>query len=157
MSLETFMLQALQRATETARADGVLRPTFVIASVEGIYHLVCPAEQSLRSEDDASLQVISTLLRWSMARGFVVTCASEIPGSVAVYVVTADGAEGFSIRMSRRRLQLGNIEIAAAPPHILRLSALIPSPISSLSEEDIMDLEDAFGLELEDCMPYYLN
>lgn len=157
MSLETFMLQALQRATETARTDGVVRPTFVIASIEGIYHLVCPTEQALRSESDASLQVVSALLRWSLTRAFVVTCAHETPDNVAVYVVTADGAEGFSIRMGERQLQLGSVEIAAAPPYIRRLSTLIPSPVSDLSQEDIMDLEDALGLELEDSQPYYVN
>jgi hypothetical protein len=157
MSLETFMLQALQRATETARVDGVLRPTFVIASAEGVYHIVCPTEESLRSEDDASLEVVSAVLRWSMARAFVVTCTHESPQNVAVYVVTVDGAEGFSIRLRKRRLQLGSIEFAAAPPYIRRLSGLIPSPVSDLSPEDMLNLEDAFGLEIEDCQPYYVN
>jgi hypothetical protein len=158
MSLETFMLQALQRATETARTDGIVRPTFVIVSPEGIYHLVCPTEQSLRSESDMSLQVVSALLRWSMARAFVVTCTHEIPKNIAVYVVTVDGTEGFSIRMRKNnRLQFGSIKRAVAPPYVSRLSALIPPPISELSAQDIMDLEETFGMELEDCQPYYLS
>jgi hypothetical protein len=157
MSLEAFMLEALQRATETARTDGVVRPTVMIVSSEGVYHLVCPAEQSLRSESDSSLRVVSALLRWSMARAFVVTCACEMPECVAVYVVTGDGTEGFSIRLSKRRLQLGSIEIADAPPYIRRLSTLIPSEVSDLSQEDILNLEEAFDMELEACRPYYLN
>jgi len=157
MSLETFMLQALQRATETARTDGIVRPTFVIASAEGIYHLVCSTERSLRTAADTSLQVVSALLRWSMVRAFVVTCAHEIPGSIAVYVVTVDGTDGFSIHMRNHRPQFDSIETAVAPPHISRLSALIPPPISELSQQDIMDLEETFGMDLEDCQPYYLS
>jgi hypothetical protein len=157
MSLESFMLQALQNATEADRADGILRPTFVIPSAEGVYQLVCPTEQFLHSDDDASLHVVSALLRWSMTRAFVVACAYDGPCSVAVYAVTVDGVQGFSIRRHRRRLQLGSIRMAVAPSYIRRLSALIPDPESDLSQEDLMELEDVFGVELEDCRPYYLN
>ncbi|WP_072390809.1 hypothetical protein [Hyphomicrobium sp. CS1GBMeth3] len=157
MSLEAFMIDALKQATEMAAREGVVRPTFVIASAEGVYTLVSHAEGAPHWEEDQVLHVVSALLRWSMTRAFVVTCEHEDPSRIAVYVVTADEAEGFSVSLDKRPLRFGDVQITKAPPDIRRLRALIPPPVSRLSPDDVLDLEEAFGMELEECRPYYVS
>lgn len=158
MTIETFMIDALKQASEMVARDGVVRPTFVIASAEGVYTLVSNGEGFPHSAEGPALNVVSALLRWSMTRAFVVTCGHEDdPSRIAVYIVTPDEAEGFSVSLNKRPLRLGDVEITNAPPAIHRLRALIPPPVSMLSSDEVLDLEEAFGVEIEECRPYYLS
>lgn len=157
MSVAHLMIDTLKQATEMVRTEGAARPTFVVVSPEGTYNLICTSEAALEAPDETSLNVVSALLRWSMTRAFIVACEHKDPACLAVYMVTADDAEGFTLSLKRRPLRFGDIACTRAPPHIQRLRTLIPDPVSRLSPADVLDLEDAFEMDLEECRPFYVS
>lgn len=156
MSLESYMREALDRATEMVREEGGVRPTFLISSAEGTYTLALAAHGTLEL-DDIAMQVVSALMRWSMARAFIMTCEHKSPWRLAAYVVTADGVEGVSLAIRGDPLSLGPPKLVKPPSRFHELCALIPPRVSELSWEEIAHLEEVLGMEIEDSQPYLIS
>lgn len=156
MSLETCMREALDRATEMVREEGGVPPTFLIASAEGTYTLALAAHGTLEL-DDIAMQVVSAVMRWSMARAFIMTCEHKTPWRLAAYVVTAGGVEGVSLAISGDPPSLGPPKLVTPPSRFYELCALIPPRVSEMSWQEIALLEEVLGMEIEDQQSYFIS
>jgi hypothetical protein len=154
--MSNIIIDVLEQAATMVRRDGTVKPIVTVVSPEGIYNLTC-APDVLLEADKSALQVISALLRWSMTRAFVVACEEKGPRRIGVYLVTAEQAEGFSVSIRKHSVHIRTLEAVTAPPRIQRLRALIPPPVATLSPAEALDLEEIFGMELDECQPYYIN
>jgi len=156
MSLDAYMRQALRQATDALRKGDGVRPTFIVVSAEGTYTLALGGGGALRL-DDMAMQMLSAVLRWSMARAFIVTCEHRDPARLAAYIVSRRCVRGLSIAMRRKPLTFG-IPKRATPPAIIEdLRALIPPLVSQLSGPEFANLEEVLGVELHDCQSDYVS
>jgi hypothetical protein len=154
--METVIIDILQQAAQMARQEGSIRPIITVASAEGTYNLTCP-HHIFQDPDTSGLELLSALLRWSMTRAFVVACEEKMPRRLGVYLVSANEAEGFSVRIRKHSLRLRRFETTPAPPHIQELRRLIPPTIATLSASEMLDLEQIFGGTWDEWQPEYMN
>lgn len=156
MSLDTYMRQALRHSADAVRKGDGVRPTFIVASAEGTYTLALGGDGALQP-DDLAMQILSAVLRWSMARAFIVTCEHRDPSRLAAYIVSGRGVRGLSIAVRKNPLNLGVPKLATPPGFIKDLRALIPPRVSELSQAEVANLEEVLGVELEECQSLYVN
>lgn len=156
MSLDASLRQALRHASEAVRNGDGVRPTFFITSAEGTYTLALGGDGALRL-DDLAMQTLSAVLRWSMARAFIVTCEHRDPSRLAAYIVSRGCVRGLSIAVRRNPLNFGVPKLATPPGIIQDLRALIPPRVSALSGAEVANLEEVLGVELEDCQSDYVS
>lgn len=147
MTREESLVLSLKGASDMVRAEGMVRPTFVVTSAEGVYTIVATDDRGQEPAADA-LRVVSSLLRWSMARGFIFICQQDSPSALVAYSVTEPEIVGLALPIERRPLRFGSPKEVRPPAAVQHLRALLPGVVSALSETEVSELEEIFEMEL---------
>jgi hypothetical protein len=145
MTLYEVLISELKLSQRIVSDGDVVVPRFRIMGPEGHFVILMELPDDAK-ERDRRMRLIAGFMTWKMAQGFVLSVETKSPDAITSFAVTRSGCGGFMRRITRgRTLSFAPAEGLGPQDVGDDLPALLPKRESTITGEQVRELERAFG------------
>ena len=142
--LRTRVLHEIEFSTQIIRQGHEVTPRFVALTSDGPHTIVLPLPDSME-ERARGIRLLRLFLIWKQAHALIGSAELKEPNAVVAYGLMGREAIVALRAVRTNPLQFGDVEWLGAEAVGEEVLNLLPARISTLSREELAELEGAFG------------